>query len=229
MRRVTPSDRRSAADGHILIGGTGRAGTTLLVQWFTALGFDTGFDLDDAVARVDPISHGGLEHSLGRSLGSGERLPYVAKSPWYGNRLGEFLARGELRVRAVVIPMRDLFAAAESRRNVSQRAEEAGRDPLKHPGGAIGVGQAGRAALAKQEQRLARQFYELVHTLVEHEVPFYFLRFPDFAQGRQDLYAALRPLLVEHGVTEAECRAALEQVLRPELIHDFPAEPSAGG
>jgi hypothetical protein len=31
---------------HILISGTGRAGTTFLVQLFTALGFDTGFDLN---------------------------------------------------------------------------------------------------------------------------------------------------------------------------------------
>lgn len=49
---------------HILIGGTGRAGTTLLVQYFTALGFDTGFTLDQAMQRVDSISRAGLEHSL---------------------------------------------------------------------------------------------------------------------------------------------------------------------
>jgi hypothetical protein len=228
MRRVTSSDRRSAADGHILIGGTGRAGTTLLVQWFTALGFDTGFDLDEAVHRVDPISHGGLEHSLGRSIGAGERMPYVAKSPWFGNRLGEYLDRGELRVRAMIVPMRDLFAAAESRRQVSQLAEEAGRDPLKHPGGAIGAGRSGRAALAKQEQRLARQFYDLVHALVRHDVPIHFLRFPDFARGEQDLYAALRPLLDAHGVTPTEARAALDSVLRPDLIHEFPTSEPEG-
>jgi len=223
---VTPWDRTSAADGHILIGGTGRAGTTLLVQWFTALGFDTGFDLDDAVSRVDPISHGGLEHSLRRSLGVGERLPYVAKSPWYGARLGDYLASGELRVRACIIPVRDLFEAAESRRQVSERAEEAGRDPFKTPGGAVGAGRGGRAALAKQEQKLARQFYELVQTLVRHDVPIYFLRFPDFARGEQDLFTALRPLLEGHGVTAEESQSALARVLRPELIHEFP--PSDG-
>lgn len=217
------SDRRSSAEGHILIGGTGRAGTTLLVQWFTALGFDTGFDLEDAVAQVDPISHGGLEHSLRRTVDTGERLPYVAKSPWYGARLGDYLASGELRLRAGVIPVRDLFAAAESRRSVSQRAEEAGADPLKHPGGAIGAGRGGRAALAKQEQKLARQFYDLVHTLVRHDVPIYFLRFPDFARGDQDLFVALRPLLEAHGVRAEEAASALDAVRRPELIHDFPA------
>ena len=69
---MATSDRKSAADGHILIGGTGRAGTTLLVQWFTVMGFDTGFSVEEALDRVDPISNAGLEHSLSRTLEIGE-------------------------------------------------------------------------------------------------------------------------------------------------------------
>lgn len=213
--------RRDATDGHILIGGTGRAGTTLLVQWFTALGFDTGFDLDDALARTDPISRGGLEHSLGRTLEAGVAMPYVAKSPWFGAQVGDYLENGTLRVKAAIIPIRDLHEAAESRREVSRRAAEAGHDPKKHPGGILG-GAGSPQAAAKQEQKLARRFFDLVAVLVRHDVPIHFLRFPDFARGEQDLYQALRPLMDAHGVTAEESQAALRQVLRPDLIHEFP-------
>jgi hypothetical protein len=222
---MTLADRRSAADGHILIGGTGRAGTTLLVQWFTVLGFDTGFSVSEALTRADPISHGGLEHSLGRTLGAGARLPYVAKSPWLGPKLGGYLDDGQLRVRAAIVPLRNLHDAAESRRQVSSRAEEAGHNPERHPGGVVGAGRAGtRAAAKRQERLLARRFYELVQTLVSYDVPIYFLRFPEFARGQQDPFLALKPLLESHGVTHDEAQQAMVKVLRPELIHDFSSD-----
>jgi hypothetical protein len=209
------------ADGHILIGGTGRAGTTLLVQWFTAMGFDTGFTLKEAQGGGDPISHGGLEHALSRTLAVGKPLPHVAKSPWFGPKLTEYVRDGRLVVEAAIVPLRDLHDAAESRRRVSTRAEEAGLDPHKHPGGMLGAGRIGDKAAKKQERQLARRFYELVHTLVALDVPIHFLRFPEFARGEQDLYAALAPLLERHGVGEHEAREALARVVRPELIHDF--------
>ena len=150
-------DRRSRDDGHVLIGGTGRAGTTVLVQYFTVLGFDTGYTVDEAMARVDPISRGGLEHSLGRG-----NLAYVSKSPWFGNHLGERIETGELAVRWMIVPIRELHAAAESRREVSRRAEESGRDPHSQPGG-LSFGAKGKPK--QQEQRLGVQLYRLVHTL----------------------------------------------------------------
>ena len=214
---MATSDRKSAADGHILIGGTGRAGTTLLVQWFTVMGFDTGFSVEEALDRVDPISNAGLEHSLSRTVEIGERLPYVAKSPWFGPKIGDYIERGDLRVRAAILPLRSLAEAAESRRQVSKRAAEAGHDPLKHPGGILGGGRPGAAK--KQEQQLARRFYDLVHTLVSHDVPTSFLRFPEFARGEQDPYLALEPLLQAHGVSHDEASDAFSRVVRPDLIH----------
>lgn len=215
-------DRTSAEHGHILIGGTGRAGTTLLVQWFTAMGFDTGFTLDEAMTKSDPISKGGLEHPVGRILKRGKRLPYVAKSPWFGTNLIDFLDSGQLSVQMAIIPMRSLESAAESRRQVAARAAESGLDFDKHPGGLLGG--KSRDAAKNQERQLARRFYELVHTLVSYDVPMIFLRFPDFAQGRQDLVCELEPLLIQHGVSTQEASAALSHVVRPDLIHDFTAD-----
>ena len=66
---------------HIIIAGTGRAGTTFLVQLFTELGLDTGFSKEDFLTKIDPISHGGLERSLDDA--NYEKLPRVIKSPFY--------------------------------------------------------------------------------------------------------------------------------------------------
>lgn len=213
---MTPASRTDTSGGHILISGTGRAGTTMLVQYFTALGFDTGWELEDTLARVDDVSNAGLEHSL-----NGERrLPLVAKAPRFAETLGPALEEGRIPVRACIVPMRDLYSAAESRREVSRRAEEAGRD-LDRQRGALLPGTSNPKA---QERRLAVQFYKLVHTLVLHDVSTYFLRFPDFARGEQDLHAALEPLLTSYGVDAAESSAALGRVAQPDLIHTFAPE-----
>ena len=63
------------------------------------MGFDTGFSVEEALDRVDPISNAGLEHSLSRTVEIGEPLPYVAKSPWFGPKIGDYIERGDLRVR----------------------------------------------------------------------------------------------------------------------------------
>ena len=109
--------RSGPGNGHILITGTGRSGTTLLVQYFTALGFDTGFTPEQIERRIDDVSHAGLETPL-----SADPLPYVAKSPFYTGSLGNALDAGDVEVAACIVPMRDLFAAAESRRRVSAAA-----------------------------------------------------------------------------------------------------------
>jgi hypothetical protein len=208
-------DRRSRDDGHILIGGTGRAGTTVLVQYFTVLGFDTGYTIEEAMARVDPISRGGLEHSLGRG-----NLAYVSKSPWFGNHLGVRLEGNELAVRWMIVPIRELHAAAESRREVSRRAEESGRDPHSQPGG-LSFGAKGKPK--QQEQRLGVQLYRLVHTLARYGVPTLLLPFPEFARDHGVLLHRLGPLLEEHGVSADESLAAYERVVDASHITDYPA------
>jgi len=217
---MAQSDRRSSAEGHILIGGTGRAGTTLLVQYFTALGFDTGFNLQGALSRVDPISNAGLERPVKKTLGRDRGLPYVAKSPGYGRNLRRFLESGDLKVKHCIIPVRDLRDAAESRREATRTAIASGKSPDEAQRGGI-VGRKKKNSAKAQEQLLAVQFHRFLSTMVAYDVPVHFLKFPEFADGRQDLFTALGPLLEQHGVTREESDAAFAQVVRPELIHDY--------
>lgn len=154
---ATLQSRTSAADGHILISGTGRAGTTLLVQYFTALGFDTGFTLERAMHTTDPIAKAGLEHGLDQAL------PYVSKSPRYTDTLGANLDEG-LRVKWCLVPMRDLYSAAESRRRVHRAASSAGMDPVSHRGALWNTTDSG-----EQETKLADAWRRVVDASLIHD------------------------------------------------------------
>jgi hypothetical protein len=208
-----PRPRGGTGQSHILIGGPGRSGTTVLVQYLTVLGFDTGYTVEQALARVDPISRGGLEHSLGRG-----NLPYVAKSPWFSNRLGEVLDAGEIAVDWLVLPIRELYAAAQSRRRVSQLAEEAGKDGSKHPGG---VSFGAKANPDRQELRLGVHLYKLVHAVAAHGIPLALLPFPEFARDHEVLWRGLEPLLTAHGVAHEESLAAYDRVFDASHISDY--------
>ncbi len=200
-----------------MIGGPGRSGTTLLVQYFTALGFDTGYDLDEAMTRPDPVSHGGLEHSVGRFLDQGREMPYVAKSPFFGRKLDKHIAEGVLRLRWCIMPMRDLSDAARSRLLASQRAESSGGDFDSQPGGM----QAGLRDPRRQERRSAVRFYQLMHVLARHGVSTLPLPFPEFASDPKVLYDRLAPLLEAHSVSRGESAEALEKVVDLALVHKF--------
>lgn len=196
---------------HVIIGGTGRAGTTLLVQFFSALGLDTGFSAEEALREVDPHSNAGLERWL-----SEERRPYIIKNPRLSDEIEGVLASGQIAVDAAIIPMRDLFSAAESRRSVHRGASERGFNPLRQPGALWKTEKP-----QQQESHLALQFYRFVYPLVAHGVPIYFLEFPRFANDADYLVGVLEPLLSAQGVDVESARSAFSRVVRPELISDF--------
>jgi len=193
------ADRKSSETGHILISGTGRAGTTLLVKYCTMLGFDTGFSEDEV--RNTNI---GLER-----VATEEPLPYVIKSPRYADLIGSCLDRGALAIKYCIIPVRRLFDAAESRRRI--RRERPG-DPL---------GTTTVINPNDQEAALALQFYALVEALTAHSVPIYFLNFPSFAESADTLYSGLKPVLDEHGVSRIESDVAHRSTVDLDLVHRF--------
>src|SRR5262249_23127910 len=101
------------AKQHLLIAGTGRAGTTLLVEIFERCGLETRVDHD----RFDDVANAGFEWSL-----LDEDPPYVVKNPKSSWRLRGWLESGRVapgQLDSVIIPIRDLAQAAQSRAQVS--------------------------------------------------------------------------------------------------------------
>jgi hypothetical protein len=92
---------------HLIIAGTGRAGTTFLVRYLTELGLSTHLSAQpDAVA--DSYAEAGFEEvplTCDR-----ETLPYVIKSPGLYEYIDELLQ--SVHLDAAIIPVRDLNLAA---------------------------------------------------------------------------------------------------------------------
>ena len=69
---------------HVIISGTGRAGTTFLVQLLTALGLDTGFD--SPTSGIFENCRAGMEWDLRHP-----NAPYIIKNPWLCDYLHEIM------------------------------------------------------------------------------------------------------------------------------------------
>ncbi|WP_146756374.1 hypothetical protein [Burkholderia cepacia] len=180
---------------HLLIAGTGRAGTSFLVQYLAACGLDTHLARNPA-DRLDENANAGLEDFPA----SNADLPYVIKSPWLYEFVDELLAREDIRVDAVIIPMRDLVEATSSRVANELRAR-LGLEGLPgeltrwHTWGSTPGGVVYSLNPLDQARLLSMGFHHVIHACVKKGVPLVFLEFPRFITDGEYLYEQLRPIL----------------------------------
>ncbi len=196
--------------GHILITGTGRAGTTLLVRIFTRLGLDTGFTQEDIAKIEKREGKAGLEKNL--KFAKKRKLPEIIKSPQATDNLQDCLEEGWCKIDHCIIPVRELSVTAKSRELVHQRAKADPSDPV--PGGFW-------KATNREEQEvvLAKQFFSVVYPLAAYEIPTTFLAFPKFAKDPQHFLNTLGPLLSSrYGKTKEEILAAYNKEVRQDFI-----------
>lgn len=189
---------------YTIISGTGRAGTTLLVRILMKAGIDTGFDAD---ATIDPVSHAGLELDIRTKPNC-----QVIKSPWIATYMDEVVRDPEIKIDHAIICMRDLYAAAESRRRVQR---------LRNTDEPVAGGLWGATEPAAQESYLAEVFYKLVFHLSEQDLPMTFLHFPRFAKDADYFVAKVSPIFPN--VSASTLRAAHEAEVATALITDFKA------
>jgi hypothetical protein len=191
----------------IVITGTGRAGTTLLVSVLTHLGLDTGEE-SGRLSRVDGRTHGGLE-----SLLDAPDAPTVVKDTTLPFRLAQLLEAGTVSVSHVIVPIRSLDLAAASR----VRGSNYGRNIFAR-GGLWGT-----VNPEKQRDALAAMLYELMYTIAKFELPHTLLEFPRFTTDWHYTWRALGFLAPDR--TPEDFRDALSAVVRTDLIHEEPLRP----
>jgi hypothetical protein len=197
---------------HVIISGTGRTGTSFLVQLLTRLGLDTGFD--PLRLELDPRADAGLESDI-----LADDAPYVVKSPWLSLSLPRALDEGRVGIDHAFIPMRPFAEAAASRERVQRLAEAAGE--AEAPGGVPGGLWLVRRPDA-QSDMLRRQFSSLMECLARHDVPITLLWFPRLVQDGAYLFDKLQPVLA--GVSAEAFQSAFSATARPELAHVFEAD-----
>jgi hypothetical protein len=187
-------------EAKVIIAGTGRAGTTLLVAILSDLGCDTGYRPG---IQFDGMS-GGLETGLR------DRMPRIVKAPGWSTILGSLLDEGAIEVEHVIVPVRDLDVAAASRVRVAGY----GRNFMAR-GGFVGA-----RSVARQRAVLATMLADLVHTIAKHDLPHTFLDFPRFAHDWEYTYEKLGFLAPDR--TADDFKRVIEARYDPSEIREEP-------
>jgi hypothetical protein len=188
----------------IVITGTGRAGSTLLVQVLDELGLDTGLR-DGKLSPYIESTRAGLECRI-----DDPNAPRVVKSMLDAFRMREILEAGDVEIEHVILPTRRLDIAAASR----VRAAEYGRMPFRR--GAL----TGTMRATDQQRVLETMQAEMLRALDDFRVPYTVLDFPRFATDPDYTYDTLAFLLPDS--TPEMWRAAIERHVRLEMIHETP-------
>jgi len=205
---------------HVIISGTGRAGTTFLVALLTRLGLDTGFDRETLevlpharMARMGPMdifpaARAGLEMNIRAA-----DAPYIVKTPFLCDTVESALG-SSIRIKRAIIPVRQFDAAAASRALVQEQVTGSKDRTQKVPGGLWDVDKA-----AEQADMLRLKFTRLVETLTRHDVPMTFLSYPRLVGDANYLFDKLDFLLC--GIDHGSFRSAFDRTVRPEWVHQF--------
>lgn len=212
--------RTGPQTSHVVITGTGRAGTTFLVELLTQLGLDTGFRADSIAQLKNQHGRAGLEHDLRKP-----NCPYIVKSPWFCNHADQIVRREDLSIEHIFVPIRDLNAAAQSRRYVTSTgwAKLSWRARIKQfirresLQGGLWFTQSRRSG--SQEDVLLGQFYKLMLAISGSSVPVTLIRYPKLTQDSLYLFAKLSPIL--QGINFESFEEAFKAVCRPDLVHQF--------
>lgn len=210
----------SYSRNHVVITGTGRSGTTFLVELLTHLGFETGFSADDIVSNKCELGRAGLESDIRR-----EDSPYIVKSPCFCDYAQEVIYREDIVIEHVFMPIRDLHAAAESRRYVTEtnvanlpavrRLSHIVR-PLSFAGG---LWHTRSNKSGKQEEILLKQMYKLILLISDVKLPVTFMRYPRIVKDCPYLFEKLKPILRDIAY-EFFCEV-FSKTVRHELVHSF--------
>jgi hypothetical protein len=192
---------------HLIIAGTGRAGTSLLVRYLTECGLETHITRngdsswnEDANAGLEDLPLPGID------------CPYVIKSPWFFEYVDALVQRKDIIVDAVIMPVRDLVEASASRSILELKAIHTNIDFIDRmktwetwaytPGGIVYSMNP-----IDQARILALGFYKTVHALVRRGIKIVFLEFPRFVEDADYLYDQLTDFLPKHLEKDAALNA----------------------
>ena len=199
---------------HVIITGTGRAGTTFLIELLTNLGLDTGFKPGEI--ELDEIARAGLELDI-----RDENAPYIVKNPWFMDYAKEVFARKDIEIEHIFIPVREIHAAAKSRSLVDKQARSQ-MDILRRffKKSSTIKGAYWHAKNQKEQERvLLDKMFNFLLNVSDTYIPVTFLRFPRIVNEAEYLFKKLSPIL--SGISYTEFSTVFNEIANPGLVHNF--------
>ena len=181
-----------------LITGTGRAGTSALMQLLVHLKLPTGWP-EEEIADVLKRPHvAGLEHDIDFQFTEDIKI-FKQIDVWKHVRHLKNLDN-------VIIPIRNLEDSAKSRARV---------------GKGVNGGLDRAPDIDSQIILNTNIIYELMYTLCDLDIPFTFIMFPKFATDADYLWDKLSWFFKEYKITRKQVKAAHKTIMKPDKIHDM--------
>ncbi|MGA2473120.1 MAG: hypothetical protein ABSG39_06470 [Acidimicrobiales bacterium] len=193
-----------------MIAGTGRAGTSFLVQFLEACGLDTGA----TEMPFDARARAGLERNL-----LDERAPYIVKDPWLFAYCDQ-IDQSEVEVEALLVPVRELAAAATSRilQERITMADSLWADlPPSDVHGMVTGGVVYSLDPLDEARILAVGFHRLILWATARQIPLFLLEFPRIVNDAEYLIDTLWPWLGAHCERD-RAMSAFASVADPDLV-----------
>lgn len=187
----------------IVVTGTGRCGTSFLMQLFTALGLNTGYTTEEAEIAIRQIDglNAGIEHGFDSDR---YQVSRIVKNPAFA-QVHEMsrIVEGD-GVDHVIIPIRKLRQTAASRAKMEKETHG-------HFGGFW------LEAHNSHEQATAHAvlFYNLIEYLTLHSIPFTLLHFPRIISDCSYGYEKLKDIF---GFSYSEYEAKHQEIADIEKV-----------
>lgn len=218
------SNGAEALSRHLYIAGTGRAGTSFLVRYLTAIGMDTTLTRQGNEANWVEDANAGLEEVPNKLFGPD--IPYVVKSPWLYLVVDEVIAKAKDRIDGLIVPVRELSRAARSRTAVERRAIHraapwlGGLEKRWDVWGTTPGGVVYSLEEADQARLLAVGFHVVVERFVAADLPILFIHFPRMVLDHGYLFQKLQPFLPRN-VTIEIAMEAFTRIIDVTKVHEL--------
>ena len=189
---------------HAVIAGTGRAGTSFLVDFLRAVGVPTD-GLGDQVENLR--ARAGLERHLDTDTAS-----YLIKDPWLFEYLDD-VDFNLITIDALIVPVRGLTSAAMSRVRLERAAliEEAPRSAGWSSFGRTPGGVVYSLTVSDQEKVLALGQARLLDWALTHDLPLFLLNYPRLVTDAEYVVDTLWPWLQRFSDRESALAAFRER------------------
>ena len=167
----------------VMVTGTGRCGTTLIIKIFSFVGMNTGYTLDSYTEGIDTGCNAGMERPVMSRF-------TVLKNPLFLHLIPNILE--EVRIKYMIVPIRDYVASAESRKRHSDKGLKGG--------GYVDGAKDVESQVAVYQKKMAKFMLDIT----KYDVPTIFLDFERLIKDPKYVWTKLKPVFDDFNVTEGE-------------------------